>query len=305
MGGRLDVETRKSGDTGTVIRFKIRTRISLQPQRSAIQMNSNVADKKVLLVINNTASSSAIKKQLEQWHIVPAVTGSAKEAMSVIATNPQFDLVLTDADLPCMGSIDLAKETQQLFPATSFILLTTFDNETYKNYPGLFKSVITKPVKQKELFDCISRELMKPEAAVIKPKTNGLTDLGKQYPLRILIAEDNKTNQDVALKFLAKLGYQADLAQNGQEALELIGDGNYDLIFMDVQMPVKDGLETTRLIRLCLSTQPVIIAMTANAITGDRQKCIQAGMDDYISKPFRIDELMRMIEKWAVQIKIK
>lgn len=301
MGGRLDVETRKSGNTGTDIRFKIRTRISLQPQRSSFQMNGNVYDKKVLLVVNNAASSNAIKRQLEQWHVMPTVAGSAREAMSIIATNPRFDLVLTDAE----RSIDLAKEAKEISPATSFILLTTFEDESYKNYPGLFKSVITKPVKQQVLFDNISSELVKMETPVAKPKTVTPAELSKQYPLRILVAEDNKTNQDVALKFLKKIGYEADIAQNGQEALELIGDGNYDLIFMDVQMPVKDGLETTRLIRLCLNTQPVIIAMTANAITGDRQKCIQAGMDDYISKPFRIDELTRMIEKWAVQIKIK
>ena len=305
MGGRLDVETRRSGNTGTAIRFKIRTRISLQPQRSSLQMMGNVADKKVLLVVNNPAGSSAIQKQLEQWHIMPTVAGSAREAMSIIATSKHFDLVLTDADLPYAGSIDLAKEAKQISPATSFILLTTFDDESYKNYPGLFKTIITKPVKQQVLFDRISHELIRTETIIAKPKIMAPAELSQHYPLRILVAEDNKTNQDVALKFLKKLGYQADLAQNGQEALELIGDGNYDLIFMDVQMPVKDGLETTRLIRLCLSMQPVIIAMTANAIAGDRQKCIQAGMDDYISKPFRIDDLMRMIEKWAVQIKIK
>lgn len=305
MGGRLDVETHRSGNTGTSIRFKIRTRISLQPQRSALQIKGRVSDKKVLLVIHNTSGRHAVQQQMEQWNITPTIAGSAREAMSIITTNPRFDLVITDADMPCVGSIDLAKETKELFPSTPFILLATFDNESYKNYPGLFRSVITKPVKQQVLFDAVSRELATTATVTSETKTTSPAELGKQYPLRILVAEDNKTNQDVALKFLSKLGYKADLAQNGQEALELIGDGNYDLIFMDVQMPVKDGLETTRLIRLCLSTQPVIIAITANAITGDRQKCIQAGMDDYISKPFRIEELTKMIEKWAVQIKIK
>jgi len=109
----------------------------------------------------------------------------------------------------------------------------------------------------------------------------------------------------VALKALSKLGYEAALAQNGEEALEMVGENKYDLIFMDVQMPVKDGLEATRMIRLCLNTQPVIIAMTANAIQGDRQKCLNAGMDDYMSKPFKIDELTKMIEKWATQLKVK
>jgi CheY-like chemotaxis protein len=171
----------------------------------------------------------------------------------------------------------------------------------------LFKTVLTKPIKQHLLYKHIAHELNRADVVVennnSKPKV--LSDVGKQYPLRILVAEDNKTNQEVALKILSKLGYDAALAQNGEEALEMVGEGQYDLIFMDIQMPVKDGLEATRMIRLCLSTQPVIIAMTANAIQGDRQKCLNAGMDDYISKPFKIEELTKMIEKWATQLKVK
>src|SRR5206468_269645 len=166
---------------------------------------------------------------------------------------------------------------------------------------------ITKPVKQHLLHKYISHELNRndipAEQQNSKPKLTA--DLAKNYPLRILVAEDNKTNQDVALKVLNKLGYEAALAQNGEEALEMVSEEKYDLIFMDIQMPVKDGLEATRMIRLCLSTQPVIIAMTANAIQGDRQQCLNAGMDDYISKPFKIEELIKMIEKWATQLKVK
>ena len=157
------------------------------------------------------------------------------------------------------------------------------------------------------LYKHIAHELNRADVVIennsSKPKV--LSDVGKKYPLRILVAEDNKTNQEVALKILSKLGYDAALAQNGEEALEMVGEGQYDIIFMDIQMPVKDGLEATRMIRLCLSTQPVIIAMTANAIQGDKQKCLNAGMDDYISKPFKIEELTKMIEKWATQLKVK
>ena len=183
--------------------------------------------------------------------------------------------------------------------------MNTIGDEQYKEQQGLFNSVLTKPVKQHLLYKHVSHIISKVEVAkesnAEQPKA--LSDLGKQYPLRILVAEDNKTNQQVALKILSKLGYEAALAENGDEALEMVSEGQYDLIFMDVQMPVKDGLEATRMIRLCLNTQPVIIAMTANAISGDRQICINAGMDDYICKPFKIDELTKMIEKWAVQLK--
>jgi CheY-like chemotaxis protein len=125
------------------------------------------------------------------------------------------------------------------------------------------------------------------------------------FPLKILLAEDNEINQRLTLKILEKLGYQAELAHHGKEVLEMVAHKDYDVILMDVQMPEMDGLEATRMVRLCLQKQPVIIAMTANAMDGDRDDCIQAGMDDYISKPVELDELIRQLEKWGRAIQLK
>jgi two-component system sensor histidine kinase/response regulator len=125
----------------------------------------------------------------------------------------------------------------------------------------------------------------------------------REFPLRILVAEDNEINQKLILKILSKLGYEAGLAHNGKEVLEMPDLSSYDLILMDVQMPEMDGLEATRMVRLCLEKQPVIIAMTANALHGDQDNCIQAGMDDYICKPVELDELIRQLEKWGGAIK--
>jgi two-component system, sensor histidine kinase and response regulator len=125
----------------------------------------------------------------------------------------------------------------------------------------------------------------------------------KEYPMRILVAEDNEINQKLIIKILSKLGYPASLAKNGKEVLEMADLARYDLILMDVQMPEMDGLEATRMVRLCLEKQPVIIAMTANALDGDQDVCIQAGMDDYISKPVELNELIRLLEKWGAAIK--
>jgi CheY-like chemotaxis protein len=113
------------------------------------------------------------------------------------------------------------------------------------------------------------------------------------------VAEDNEINQKLIVKTLSKLGYEVGLAQNGKEVLEMPDLPLYDLILMDVQMPEMDGLEATRMIRLCLEKQPVIIAMTANALDGDQDICIQAGMDDYISKPVVLPELIGQLEKWS------
>jgi CheY-like chemotaxis protein len=130
-------------------------------------------------------------------------------------------------------------------------------------------------------------------------------EFSKQYPLRILVGEDNQMNQELVVMILKRLGYDADISVNGKDVLEVVSEKTYDLIFMDVQMPEMDGLEATRMIRLCLSTQPVIIAMTANAMAGDREECLRAGMDDYISKPLNFEELVRKLEKWALHIKEK
>lgn len=130
-------------------------------------------------------------------------------------------------------------------------------------------------------------------------------EFAQHFPLKILIAEDDEMNQQMALMLLKRLGYEADCAGNGKEVLEIVSEDKYDVIFMDVQMPEMDGLEATRMIRLCLSEQPVIIAMTANAMDGDREACLKAGMEDYLAKPVNVEELMQMLETWSLAIREK
>jgi len=136
-----------------------------------------------------------------------------------------------------------------------------------------------------------------------KPRRALSEKFAEEFPLRILVAEDNDINQKLTMKVLGKLGYKAGLAQNGKEVLEMADLEQYDLILMDVQMPVMDGMEATRMLRMCLKKQPVIIAMTANAMEGDQNACIQAGMDDYISKPVEINDLLVRLEKWGTAVK--
>jgi CheY-like chemotaxis protein len=123
----------------------------------------------------------------------------------------------------------------------------------------------------------------------------------KAFPFRILVAEDNVINRQLILHILGNLGYEPACAENGREAVEVVGRAGYDLILMDVQMPEMDGLEATKIIRRQGHRQPVIIALTANAMQGDREECLTAGMDDYICKPVRLDELMQLLEKWGTQ----
>ncbi|WP_431214468.1 ATP-binding response regulator [Puia sp. P3] len=136
--------------------------------------------------------------------------------------------------------------------------------------------------------ETVAREVMK-------------TGFAEEFPLRILIAEDNLINQELMKQILGNLGYKPDTVENGVLAVEAASRHAYDLILMDVQMPEMDGLDATRKIRRELERQPVIVALTANAMQGDREECLQSGMDDYISKPVRLGELMQMLEKWAKQ----
>jgi CheY-like chemotaxis protein len=180
------------------------------------------------------------------------------------------------------------------------ILLGPASHEQYKKEPGLFNAVVAKPVKYHVLYSTIISQLKKVDVAH-EPHVRGnlfTVEFARQYPIDILIAEDNLINQKLAMRVLTKMGYAPDVAPNGLAALDSLTRKNYGLIFMDVQMPKMDGLEATKRIRLDNIHQPVIVAMTANAMPEDRGACLAAGMDDYLSKPIKVDEILSAIEKW-------
>lgn len=263
--------------------------------------------KNVLIVDDNLTAGNILKNQLEHWKLLPVLAASGKDALEVLS-QVAFDLVITDLNMPEMDGILLTQFIRKQYPKIPVILLNTPNDERHKKHAELFGAVLDKPVKQHILFDNILSEFRHKDKTVIHEKVtiNKLSeDFSKQYPLQILIAEDNPINQKWTTKILSRLGYQTVIAENGKEVLEVVSNEQYDLILMDVQMPEMDGLEATRMIRLCLQTQPVIIAMTANVMHGDRQACMQAGMDDYISKPVELNELVNMLEKWASLIKEK
>jgi CheY-like chemotaxis protein len=179
------------------------------------------------------------------------------------------------------------------------ILLSSIGDESQKNHPGLFTAVLSKPVKplhlQKVIIAQFQQSLVNADTA--KPLSALSKDFALSKPLNILVAEDNPINQKMILKVLEKLGYNAALATTGREVIHMFDSLYYDLILMDVQMPEMDGLEATRYIREHNKKQPVIIAMTANAMLEDREICLKAGMDNYISKPVKIETLITMLRE--------
>jgi len=301
MGGYLKIESKEGA--GTLFKFTIVTRVSLQPLRTT--SNAVIEQKKIFVVDDNCTSQTIFKKLFEQWKLKITLANNSIDALKILSSS-HFDLMIVNMEMQDMNAIELMKAVQFENINIPAILLTGKNDVRFKQYPNLFKSALTKPVKHSLLYKAIADEftITQSKSTILKNLTDKIsTDFAKRYPLRILIAEDNITNAQIASMFLKKMGYKTDIAKNGQEALEIVSDTNYDLIFMDVQMPVMDGLEATRMIRLCLNEQPVIIAMTANAMQGDRQECLQAGMDDYISKPIKIEEMNKMLEQWAIKIK--
>jgi len=301
MGGYLKIESKEGA--GTLFKFTIVTRVSLQPLRTT--SNAVIEQKKIFVVDDNCTSQTIFKKLFEQWKLKITLANNSIDALKILSSS-HFDLMIVNMEMQDMNAIELMKAVQFENINIPAILLTGKNDVRFKQHPNLFKSALTKPVKHSLLYKAIADEftITQSKSTILKNLTDKIsTDFAKRYPLRILIAEDNITNAQIASMFLKKMGYKTDIAKNGQEALEIVSDTNYDLIFMDVQMPVMDGLEATRMIRLCLNEQPVIIAMTANAMQGDRQECLQAGMDDYISKPIKIEEMNKMLEQWAIKIK--
>ncbi len=262
--------------------------------------------KEVLIVHRNKTAATILKDQLQQWKLRPMIAIDAGQALMMLQERT-FSLVLADMNLPGMNGLQLAAQSKTGFPDLPFILMNPVNDERYKK-ENISNEIILlkKPIKQHILFDNILGCLRSHKNAATNMSLKQLSpDFARQYPMSILMAEDNLVNQKWAGKILSRLGYECDIAENGHIALEMVDKKNYDLILMDVQMPEMDGLEATRMIRVCLNKQPVIIAMTANVMHGDRMACMQAGMDDYISKPVQLNELVNMLEKWALVIQEK
>jgi CheY-like chemotaxis protein len=186
------------------------------------------------------------------------------------------------------------------------VLFSSLGRREAGDSEGLFNAYLSKPLRQSQLFDTLVSLLAHDEAPkALQPKARPSLDPGMaaRHPLRILLAEDNVVNQKLALRLLQQMGYRTDLASNGIEAIECVERQTYDVVLMDVQMPEMDGLEASRRItaKWPANDRPRIVAMTANAMQGDREACLAAGMDDYVTKPIRVDALVEALNQVAAR----
>jgi len=305
MGGTLGVET----EVGVGSTFFFTILAATDTKRPFLENNDDslncLAEKRILIVDDNATNRKILRLQCESWKMISKEVDSGDAALTLLQTEAAIDLAILDMRMPGMDGVMLAKAIAQLEhrQPLPLILLTSLgqfalnaDDET------LFEATLSKPLRQSQLYNSLLKIFQtSPTKTKTSPKarTNSLLPQKDEEPnsSRILLAEDNLINQKVALQILRMLGYRADVAQDGEEVLQFMETQSYDLILMDVQMPNLDGLEATRIIRLRYPDRNIrIVAMTANAMNSDRDNCLAAGMDDYLSKPISILELTRVLE---------
>ena len=305
MGGEMHVESGGVGQ-GSKFSFTIRAEGAKIPERKTERdikgIQSVLNNKRVLIVDDNATNRRILTLQTEKWGMTPHETEHAREALEWIQNGEHFDLVILDLQMPEMDGIMLTREIRKVLNEKSLpiILLTSLGRREIGADDLNFAAYLVKPLKPSALYDALASIFA---SSLISPKpqsAKGVIDaeLGKRHPLRILLAEDNQVNQKLALRILKQMGYRADIASNGLEAIESIERQTYDVILMDVQMPEMDGLEATRqIVAKWPQKHPRIIGLTANALEGDREECLAAGMDDYIAKPIRVEELIDALER--------
>jgi len=299
MGGKISAQS-VFGE-GSVFEFNIKTSVSKKftPTPLICQLG-RLAGNRVLVVDDNQTNLTILKAQLEQWKLVPVTASSGKEALDILSVDKNFQLMITDMEMPEMDGVSLTRAVKLKNDELPVIMLSSIGDETKKKFPGLFSSILTKPAKQHLLCNGIRTAIGRQvEHAFTEDKNKHILsyDFAEQFPLRILIAEDNPINQKLIQRILNKLGYTPDMVQNGAEVLEKMEETVYDVVLMDIQMPEIDGLEATSAIRSRPWPQPFIIAMTANAMTEDKDICLRAGMDEYIAKPMKLEEIVSMLKK--------
>jgi signal transduction histidine kinase/DNA-binding response OmpR family regulator len=307
MGGRMWATSDGAGK-GSTFYFTIEAPVAELPptrHRDFAGVQPELAGKRVLVVDDNATNRRVLALQTAKWGMRTRDTESAEQALRWLEAREPFDLAIVDMHMPEMDGIELARRIRERRPTLPRVLWSSLGRREAGDEEGLFTAYLSKPVRQSHLFDTLvgivahvtPRDVPIPGKAPLDPQ------LGARHPLRILLAEDNVVNQKLALRLLQQMGYRADLASNGLEAIESVERQIYDVVLMDVQMPEMDGLEATRRInaRWPRDERPRIVAMTANAMQGDREMCIAAGMDDYLTKPIRVERLVEALSNTAAR----
>ena len=307
MNGRIWVQSEVG--KGSTFKFTITLKLTENTPTRYLQPHSiSLRGKRILIIAQNAEHRRVLKRETRSAGMSPYIAGSYSEVTYWLNRAP-YDLAILDSQLFDSQANDLIAHVAHLAPKLPILLMGEKKKlTTHANNPQI-AALINLPIVTSNLYDVFinvlaMRIIGQNEKQHFSPEEK-LIEMGKRHPLNLLMVEDNPINQKVARRLLERLGYQLDIAQNGIEGLHAINQKLYDVVLMDIQMPEMDGLETTRQIRQNFdkSKQPRIIAVTAHAMEGDREEYIEAGMDDYISKPMKIDALVAALHKCKPQIR--
>ncbi|MCP4442404.1 MAG: response regulator [Aureispira sp.] len=301
MGGHIWIES--TVNVGTTFYFTIKAKtLSDSSDKNYTEQLPTLENKWALIVDDNATNRMILEHQLKKWAINTVVVDSPTKALDVLDQH-SFDLGILDYQMPEMDGLELGYQIKEKKPNIPLVMLSSGGGLEFIKYGDIFTTFILKPVKQYHLFNGIYNALSSERSTTSTKKNSTKSEIpiaNNTEAVAILIVEDDVINQQLILRILKKIGYLPELAKNGLEALKFVEAQYFDIILMDVQMPEMDGLEATRQIRKKsqlnqISYAPTIIAMTANAMPEDRQKCLDAGMDHYISKPINIKKLKQLL----------
>ena len=303
MGGRIWAESNVG--EGTIFHFTILVKADAEavPIVAAGQ-KTQLNKRRVLIVDDIETNRKILSLQTQSWGMEPVAVGSGAEALALLDEDTNFDIAILDMQMPEMDGITLGQRIHEKLGANTFplVMLTSMGRKPALGTENIFEAFITKPIKQSDLYRVLLNSFGKHSAqkTLQQPKKSVLDiKMAEQYPLQILLAEDNLINQKVAVGILKRLGYQVDIAGNGVEVLAALKRQHYDVVLMDIQMPEMNGVEATQIIRaeIVADKRPHIIAMTAHALEGDREKYLSFNMDDYVSKPIQIKNLIDALKR--------
>jgi signal transduction histidine kinase/HPt (histidine-containing phosphotransfer) domain-containing protein len=308
MGGKVWVES--DAGKGSTFHFTIQVKSAAATAPAPWQtLQPQLSGKRVLVVEDNNTNRQILLHRLKQWGLAAEALGTAAEALAMVANSPPFDAAILDLQLPDVDGLALAGQIRRLQRGADLpILLLSSVRMRGDDVQPLQLGIsvfVHKPIRPVQFLEALYRgmgvQLQREKRPPLSPALD--SSFARRFPMRLLLADDNAINVKVGLSVLSKLGYRADVAHNGLEVLKATERAAYDIILLDVQMPEMDGIEAARAIcqKWPEPKRPRMIAMTGNALLGDREKCLEAGMDDYISKPVRIGELQATLERWAAR----
>jgi signal transduction histidine kinase/DNA-binding response OmpR family regulator len=302
MGGTMWVATEEG--KGSTFSFTVKVEAApSQVRQPLLSSLSLLSEKRLLIVDRSEANRTILETNARLWGMEPVTASTGVEGIELIGQQSRVDVAILDMHLPDIGSlVDEIRKRHSGANRIQLIMLSSLGRKAFDvaNVENNFDAFLSKPIKPSQLFEVLVRavggELEESRRQAMPSRVDNQSP--ETQTLRILVAEDNVVNQRVAMRMLEKLGYSADLANNGLEVIDALGRQSYDVVLMDVHMPEMDGLEASRQIReRGGENRPLIVAMTANAMQGDREECLSAGMDDYISKPVQITALQAALER--------